>query len=104
VGHPGGDNFIVITTKAQAEKLRAHLKQRFAEEVLTHYNFIDRDHGYILVKDARSAEGGEIKAPLMRLAVGVVTPDTRQFSDIREITDLAAEARRQDAAAEAGNA
>ena len=32
----------------------------------------------------------------MTLAVGIVSPSQQQFADIREITELAAEARRQD--------
>lgn len=36
--------------------------------------------------------------PLMRLAIGVVTPKMQPFTDIREITETAAEMRRQDAA------
>ena len=35
----------------------------------------------------------------MTLAVGMVSPAQQSFSDIREITELAAEARRLDAAA-----
>lgn len=100
VGHPGGDNFIIVTTHARAAQVRDRLKARFAEEVLTHYNFIDREQGYMLAQDNRNGDARELKVPLMRMAVGLVSPDTRQFSDIREITELAAEARRQDAAAE----
>jgi PleD family two-component response regulator len=97
IGHPGGDNFIFITTADRAAKVRERLKTRFADEVLTHYSFMDREQGFIIAKDP---DGNEVKAPLMRLAVGAVTSETRQFADIREITELAAEARRQDAAAE----
>jgi len=97
VGHPGGDNFIIITTADRAARIRDRLKARFAEEVLVHYNFSDRERGYVVAQDA---QGNEIKAPLMRLAVGVISSETRPFADIREITELAAEARRQDVAAE----
>jgi hypothetical protein len=34
----------------------------------------------------------------MTMSVGVVSPSVHSFSDIREITELAAEARRQDSA------
>ncbi len=34
----------------------------------------------------------------MNMSVGVVSPSVHSFADIREITELAAEARRQDAA------
>ncbi len=95
IGHAGGDNFVVITTEAAAPAIRQRLKERFAEEVQTHYNFLDRQQGYIMVSNP---EGKMEKVPLMTLAVGVITPKMQSFADIREITELAAEMRRQDAA------
>ena len=97
IGHPGGDNFVVITTSGSAPKVRDRLKIRFNAEVQTHYSFIDRERGYII---ARAQEGSEVQVPLMQMAVGTVSGDTGQFSDIREITELAAEARRQDSSAQ----
>ena len=93
IGHTGWDNFIVITTQEAAENIRQTLKKRFSEEVQTHYNFLDRQQGYIVT----TAETGEqSRHPLMTLAVGVVTPAQYQFADIREITERATEARRED--------
>ena len=40
--------------------------------------------------------GAMVKTPMMTMAIGVVTPKTHIFADIREITELAAEERRQD--------
>jgi hypothetical protein len=40
-----------------------------------------------------------VQVPLMNIAIGLVNSETRGFSDIREITELAAEARRQDTVA-----
>jgi len=94
IGHPGGDNYIIITTLEVAQKIRPHLKRRFAEEVLAHYNFLDRQQGFIL---AANAEGQMEKTPLMTFSIGIITPQQQSFSDIREITELAAEVRRQDA-------
>jgi PleD family two-component response regulator len=94
LGHAGGDNFIVITTEAAAGIVRQKLKDRFAEEVKSHYNFMDRQQGYIL---APTKDGGTAQFPLMTMAVGMVSPSQNSFSDIREITELAADARRQDA-------
>jgi PleD family two-component response regulator len=93
IGHAGGDNFIIITREESADSIRQRLKIRFSEEIQTHYNFMDRQQGFIL---APKAEGQNEKFPLMTLAVGIVSPSQQQFSDIREITELAAEARRQD--------
>jgi len=95
IGHAGGDNFIVITTDPASAAIRQQLKNRFTQEVLTHYNFLDRQQGYIM---AMNADGQLEQTPLMSLAIGVVSPSQQMFSDIREITEVAAEARRQDAA------
>jgi hypothetical protein len=54
---------------------------------------MDRDQGYLSVHDEKGIPG---KAPLMTLSVGMVSPNTHQFADIREITELAAEERRND--------
>ena len=69
-----------------------HLKERFAEEVQTHYNFIDRQQGYMTVQ----ALNGPEKVPFMTLAVGIAEPSEYGFADIREITEMGAEARRKD--------
>lgn len=95
IGHAGGDNFVIITSEEKAAAIRQQLKARFKDEVLTHYNFMDRQQGYILAPDEA---GNIVQTPMMSLAVGTVSPSTHTFADIREITELAAEERRQDAA------
>ncbi len=95
IGHAGGDNFIIITTETKGDAIKARLKERFDQEVLTHYNFIDREQGFV---NAPSSDGTTVKVPFMTMSVGVVSPSRHTFADIREITELAAEARRQDAA------
>ncbi|MBP8972685.1 MAG: response regulator [Anaerolineae bacterium] len=85
-GHAGSDNFVIITYSDKAEAMLKRLADRFAEEVQTHYSFIDRERGFMM-KDNE-------KVPLMALAIGWVSNATRQFADIREITEMAAESRR----------
>lgn len=93
LGHAGGDNFVILTTEEKAPAIRTRIKERFKEEVLAHYSFMDRQQGFILAPD----ETGKVQqTPLMTLAAGVVSPATHEFADIREITELAAEERRQD--------
>lgn len=96
IGHAGGDNFIVITTGEKAAAIRARLKERFDREVQTHYNFIDRQQGFV---QAPGADDTQVKISFMSMSVGIVSPADHSFSDIREITELAAEARRQDSSA-----
>jgi DNA-binding response OmpR family regulator len=93
IGHAGGDNFIIITTSDKAPAIRDRIKERFNEEVLTHYNFMDRQQGYV---QAPASDGTTTKVSFMTMSSGVVSPNEHSFADIREITELAAEARRQD--------
>jgi hypothetical protein len=87
VGHAGSDNFVAVSYSDKSDALVKKLTDRFAEEVQQHYSFIDRERGFMM-KDTE-------KVPLMTLAVGTVSNSTRQFADIREITELAAESRRK---------
>jgi PleD family two-component response regulator len=93
IGHPGSDNFIIITHSNDIKKLQTRLDERFDEGVKQHYSFIDRERGYILVPEDRN--NGEQQVDLMSLSIGSVSTKTHQFSDIREITELAAEDRRR---------
>ncbi|MFQ5406813.1 MAG: response regulator [Anaerolineales bacterium] len=95
VGHPGGENFVIVSTAEAGPKITERLQVRFAEEIKTHYSFVDRERGYIITG---AGEGNELQSPLMTLGAGSVSSETHQFSDIREITELATEARRQAAA------
>jgi DNA-binding response OmpR family regulator len=93
IGHIGGDNFMVLTAEENSIGIRHRLTTRFNEEVLTYYSFKDRQQGYIQLSGDMVPE---VKSPLMDLSVGVISPNEYQFADIREITELAAEARRID--------
>jgi DNA-binding response OmpR family regulator len=87
LGHPGSDNFIIITYSPRPEEFEQSLIDKFNEEVQQHYSFIDRERGHML------HEGREVD--LMTLTVGSVSNATHQFADIREITERAAEDRRR---------
>jgi len=90
IGHVGGDDFILITTAEKASILRQQLGERFDLQVGTFYPFRDREKGFMTVQDA---DGNKKEVPLMSLAIGVVPEGT--FADIREITEVAAAARRE---------
>jgi DNA-binding response OmpR family regulator len=98
IGHAGGDNFIIISTQESIEKIRNTIKERFDEEVQTHYNFMDRQQGFV---QATNADGEAEQFPLMKMTMGVISPREHRFADIREITEMAAESRRLDPSAEA---
>jgi diguanylate cyclase (GGDEF)-like protein len=92
IGHIGGDDFILITTESRATAVAEAVMQRFNQEIGSHYSFKDRERGSIVVKDA---DGKERQASLMKLCAGVILAKDNDFTDIREITEVAAEARRK---------
>lgn len=89
IGHASNETLVLITVADDVDAISERLRLRFDEEVLAHYNFMDREQGGI------SRPDGSL-APLMRLSIGAVSGKTQRFSDIREITEMAAELRRQD--------
>jgi len=93
LGHAGGNNFVIITRGKRPSVVTEQIIKKFNETIPTHYNFMDRQQGYIFTKNDR---GEQINYPLMTISTGTVSPETHQFSDIREITELAAEARRME--------
>ena len=93
IGHPGGNSFVIITTEEHYQKVMEGVKARFKEQVLSHYSFLDREQGYIVTTNDH---GEKTQTPLMTISIGSVSPSEYPISDIREITELAAEARRKD--------
>lgn len=95
IGHAGGDGFVIITTDEKAAQVKERLQAQFNEKIETFYNFIDRQQGHVIVPGESDVQQ---TANLMTLSVGMVSPSTHFFADIREITELAAEERRKDIA------
>lgn len=96
LGHVGSDDFVLTTSARAAPLIRQRIKERFAAEIPAHYNFMDRGRGFT---ETPQPEGGSRRVPLMSLSVGIITAHQQQFSDIREISEAAAEARRLDSVA-----
>jgi PleD family two-component response regulator len=92
IGHVGGDDFILITTEEKAQGLADAATKRFNNDIGSHYSFKDRELGYVVVK---SADGKDRQAPLIKMCAGVIFSYTEEFTDIREITEVSAEARRR---------
>jgi diguanylate cyclase (GGDEF)-like protein len=93
IGHIGGDDFLIISSPEASPKIKERLIERFGEEVVTFYNFKDRERGYVEVIDKQNEKR---QVPLMTLVIGLIDHETVPFADIREITEVAAEARRRE--------
>ncbi|WP_420631824.1 response regulator [Candidatus Leptofilum sp.] len=89
VGHATSNTFVLVTKTENITSMVNELRQQFDEGILSHYSFIDREQGGIMQPDGNLV-------PLMKLSIGIVSDKTQRFSDIREITETAAEMRRLD--------
>ena len=89
IGHATSNTFVLVTKVENVNTIVNELRQQFAEGILSHYSFIDREQGGIMQPDGKLV-------PLMKLSLGIVSDKTQRFSDIREITETAAEMRRLD--------
>lgn len=91
VGHIGSDDFIVVTDRELVGSMVEEIERSFQEGVGTHYDWQTRERGHLVVQDDA---GNEREVPLMTISIGVTTADDGPFADIREITEVAASARR----------
>lgn len=66
LGHSANETFLIATAAADLPHLTQELTARFNAEVLTHYGFMDREQGYVLIRDKN---GQMVQAPLMSLTV-----------------------------------
>lgn len=70
VGHPANDTFLILSRDPDPAALAQEIRARFNRDVLTHYSFIDREQGYITIRDSRDQL---VQAPLMTLST-IVRP------------------------------
>ena len=89
IGHATSNTFVLVTMSDNVPAMVEELRRQFDEGILSHYSFIDREQGGIMKPDGALV-------PLMKLSIGIVSDKTQRFSDIREITETAAEFRRMD--------
>jgi diguanylate cyclase (GGDEF)-like protein len=88
IGHIGGDDFVVITTPQEADKLCCKIIAEFEKIAPQFYTPEDRKQGYIISKDRK---GVEQKIPLLSISIGVVTNEKRQINHVAQIGEIGAE-------------
>jgi diguanylate cyclase (GGDEF)-like protein len=77
VGHVGGDDFILVTVPD-----RAAIPEYYTQEV--------RERGYSIVRDRR---GRIFHAPIATVSIAIVTNVRREFQNILQVADIAAEVK-----------
>jgi len=84
VGHIGGDDFVVVTDPAGAERLGRAVIEAFDRAVPSFYDPEDVKHGYIEVPNRQHVPE---HFPLMSLTVALVNTEQRPASHLGELTD-----------------
>lgn len=88
IGHIGGDDFVIITSMENADKICQKIIDEFEKTAPTFYNETDRTNGYIIGKDR---QGTIQKIPLLSISIGVVTNQARKIDHVAQIGEIGAE-------------
>ncbi len=88
IGHIGGDDFVVVTTPANADVICKGIISEFEAKILSFYNETDAQAGYIIAKDR---QGKEQKMTLLSLSIGVVSNEYRKLDHVAQIGEVGAE-------------
>ncbi len=88
VGHVGGDDFVAVVSRDEAEDVCRVILRKFDESIKTFYKQEDVEKGYII---AKNRQGLVEQYPLVSLSISGVAACNRRFGNVFE---LSAEASR----------
>ena len=88
VGHVGGDDFVAVVSREDAEDTCRYILKKFDDSIKTFYKEDDVSKGYII---AKNRQGFEEQYPLVSLSIAGVAACSRRFCNVFE---LSAEASR----------
>ena len=88
VGHIGGDDFVMILDTACVIPVCEYVTKSFDILIPFQYDEEDQAAGYI---HSRTRKGEEMRFPIMTVAIGVVSNQTRKIENYLQLTELAAE-------------
>lgn len=100
IGHIGGDDFVYVTTPQKTDEICKKIIDDFDKKVPFFYNETDRNNGYIF---ARDRQGIEQKIPLLSIAIGVVSNETRNIEHVAQVGEIGAELKTLAKKIEKGN-
>jgi diguanylate cyclase (GGDEF)-like protein len=88
VGHVGGDDFVVVTPPALAERVAQAIVDRFDRKAGELYDEEDRARGHLEVTNRR----GELQEfPLLAISIGIATTERRSYAHYAEAVAIATE-------------
>ncbi len=90
VGHQGGDDFVVVCTHEDWERVASSFVALFDHGIGRYYNEADRERGFILSKDRQDREQ---RFPLMSVSVAAVSNQHRRFDSFGQIVATVSEVK-----------
>jgi DNA-binding response OmpR family regulator/EAL domain-containing protein (putative c-di-GMP-specific phosphodiesterase class I) len=91
VGHIGGDDFVLISTPDQIDRMCEETLRRFDSMVPSLYDEKDRKRGYLVLKNR---QGILQEFPMISLSIAVVTNEKRILTHIGQVNAIAAELKK----------
>jgi GGDEF domain-containing protein len=88
VGHIGGDDFVLVTSPAEYQKICGAIVETFDRQILKFYDPEDQQRGYIQGKTRR---GEPVSFPIMTIAIAVVTNQQRELKSHIQVGEIGAE-------------
>ena len=88
IGHVGGDDFVVLAPRDQAERLAREIIARFDATIPSLYDPEDRARGWVEAPDRR---GRTRRVPFVSVSIGVVPLQPERFPGATEVGRAAAE-------------
>ena len=91
VGHIGGDDFVVISSKDTAVPIAQYVIDVFDERILELYTPEDREKGYIVAKDRA---GNTTQFGFIGMSVAIVYSDRYEIKDLIDLAEVAAKLKK----------
>lgn len=88
LGHIGGDDFIICTSKEKVEVLCQNIIREFENKKMSFYSDQDKKNGHII---AKSRQGVIKEFPLITISLAVVVGEKNYYRNIIELTEQASQ-------------
>ncbi|HVF20336.1 MAG TPA: response regulator [Mycobacteriales bacterium] len=91
IGHIGGDDFVAVSTREQAEPLARQVIETFDAAVTRLHDREDAERGFVEITDR---QGTVRQYPLVAVSIGVVMSGPSSYADHREVAEVATEMKK----------
>lgn len=89
-GHVGGDDFVILTEPAMAERIAGEITTRFDQAIPALYDLADRDRGWI---ESEERSGNMLRTPLVSVSIGIVIAEPGSYASPAAVAARASEVK-----------